>query len=69
MSEDTKVTVKLWSIIVVAIGIFGFFFMNAMAHEQRLTKVETTLELSLSNISKSLDKISTQMDKHIEAGK
>lgn len=69
MSEETKITVRLWSVVVIALGIFGFFFLNAIAQESRLTKVETTLEVNLCNINKALDKISYQMDKHIEAGK
>jgi hypothetical protein len=69
MSDETKITVRLWSVIVVAIGIYGFFFVTAMAHESRLTKVETTLEVSLCNITKSLDKISSQMDAHLEKNK
>lgn len=69
MSEETKITVRLWSVVVIALGIFGFFFLNAMAQESRLTKVETTLEVNLCNINKALDKISYQMDKHIEVSK
>ncbi len=69
MSEETKITVRLWSVVVIALGIFGFFFLNAIAQESRLTKVETTLEVNLCNINKTLDKISYQMDKHIEVGK
>lgn len=69
MSEETKITVRLWSVVVIALGIFGFFFLNAMAQESRLTKVETTLEVNLCNINKTLDKISYQMDKHIEVSK
>ena len=69
MSDETKITVRLWSVIVVAIGIYGFFFVTAMGHESRLTKVETTLEVSLCNITKSLDKISSQMDAHLEKNK
>ena len=69
MSEETRITVKLWSVVVIALGIFGFFFLNAIAQESRLTKVETTLEVNLCNINKALDKISYQMDKHIEVSK
>jgi hypothetical protein len=69
MSEETKITVRLWSVVVIALGIFGFFFLNAIAQESRLTKVETTLEVNLCNINKALDKISYQMDKHIEVSK
>lgn len=69
MSEETKITVRLWSVVVIALGIFGFFFLNAIAQESRLTKVETTLEVNLCNINKTLDKISYQMDKHIEVSK
>ena len=69
MSDETRITVKLWSVVVIALGIFGFFFLNAMAQESRLTKVETTLEVNLCNINKALDKISYQMDKHIEVSK
>jgi|GEM_PF-3589528 len=55
INEESRVTIKAWGIIVLFVGMFGFFFMTAMAHESRLTKVETTLEVNLAHIAKSLD--------------
>lgn len=66
MSEETTIRIKIWAIITVAIGIFGFFFFTAMAHESRLTKVETTLDVNLYQINKTLDKMSGQLDRHTE---
>ena len=38
---ESTVTVKWWAVMVVIIGIFGFFFISMLNHEGRLTKVET----------------------------
>ena len=66
---ETKITLKAWCVITLMIGIFGFFFVTAMAHESRLTKVETTLEVNVGNMTKSIECLSTKMDRLIERGK
>lgn len=63
---ETWVRVKLWSIIILFIGVFGFFFITALAHESRLTKVETTLEVNIQNMTKALDKLSGTIERHID---
>ena len=38
---ESTVTVRWWAVMMVIIGIFGFFFLSMLNHEGRLTKVET----------------------------
>lgn len=68
-NEESKITIKAWGIIVLFLGVFGFFFVTAMAHESRLTKAETTLEVNIANMAKALDKLSCTLERHMENGK
>jgi hypothetical protein len=63
---ESKITIKLWCVIALFIGIFGFFFITAMAHESRLTRVETTLEVKVSGMTEAIKALSAQMERHIE---
>ena len=65
---ESKVTIKLWCIIALFIGIFGFFFVTAMAHESRLTKVETTLEVNVGHMTKAIECLSAQVERLVERG-
>lgn len=67
--EESKITIKAWGLIILFIGIFGFFFVTAMAHELRLTKVETIIDVNIGNMTKAIEKLSTQMERHLEKEK
>lgn len=43
-TSETMITVKWWCVIVLIIGIFGFFFLGFINHESRITKIETQVE-------------------------
>jgi len=49
MPEST-IVVKWWCIIVVVIGIFGFFFVGFLNHEARITKQETKIEAMVDTL-------------------
>lgn len=51
---ESTLTIKWWAILIVFISIFGWFFVTALAHENRLTKVETTIEQNLCTIKADL---------------
>jgi hypothetical protein len=68
-NEESKVTVKVWGLIIVFIAIYGFFFVTAMAHETRITRVETSLDVSICNMTKTLDKLADQMERHVAGQK
>lgn len=61
--SDTSIRVKVWSIIVLFLGIFGFFFVTALAHESRITKVETTIEVNIANMTKAIDRLANCIDR------
>ena len=48
---ESNLTVKWWCILLVFLGIFGFFFAANMNHESRLTRVETKYEAVAENMT------------------
>jgi hypothetical protein len=51
---DSYVTIKWWGILVFVGLLFGFFFMTVVAHENRITKLETTVDVKLTNLDKNV---------------
>ncbi len=51
---ESTLTVKWWAVLVIFFGIFGWFFVTALGHENRITKVETTLEQNIVSIKSDL---------------
>ena len=52
--QETSIVIKWWQIVLVLLGIFGFFFVNALAMESRVTKLETLTSVSIANIERSI---------------
>jgi ABC-type phosphate/phosphonate transport system permease subunit len=48
--KETTFTVKSWAVVVVILGLFGWFGIQAINHESRITRIETQYDF----ISKSL---------------
>lgn len=63
---ESTLTVKWWAVICLFIGIYGWFFMIVLTHENRLTKVETTLEVSITSMTKSIDRLACTLEKLID---
>lgn len=59
--EETNIVVKWWQVSIVVLGMFGFFFVNALAMESRVSKLETLTQVTLSNIEKNLCDLRTDM--------
>ncbi|MFA5342095.1 MAG: hypothetical protein WC332_09980 [Clostridia bacterium] len=55
--QESSIIVKWWQVVLVLLGIFGFFFVNALAMESRVTKLETLTSVSIANIEKSICEI------------
>ena len=55
--QESSIIVKWWQVVLVLLGIFGFFFVNALAMESRVTKLETLTSMSIANIEKSICEI------------
>lgn len=53
-NEESTLTIKWWALLVVFTAIYGWFFVTALAHESRLTKVETCLEQNMQTIMTDL---------------
>jgi len=51
--NETMIRVKWWQVMLVVIGIFGFFFVTIINHEHRITTQET----EFSNISSTLNEL------------
>ena len=62
-TKESTITFKTWGLITLVIVIFGFFFMTVLAHENRITRVETTLEVNIGAMSKSLDTLTMRIDR------
>ena len=52
--QETNVVVKWWQVLIVILALFGFFFVNALAMESRVSKLETITSVSISNIERSI---------------
>jgi len=61
--KESTITFKTWGLITLVVVIFGFFFMTVLAHENRITRVETTLEVNIGAMSKSLDTLTIRIDR------
>ena len=59
--QENNITVKWWQVILVILGLFGFFFVNAMAMESRVTKLETLTSITLCNIEQSIVEIKKEL--------
>ncbi len=66
---ESTVTVKWWGVLLFIAAVCGYFFSVGMAHEQRLTKIETSVEVKLTNIEQKLCDMKTLLDKHMDKGK
>lgn len=55
--EETNIVIKWWQVLIVVLGMFGFFFVNALAMESRVSKLETITSVSIANIEKSICEI------------
>jgi len=52
-----------WQIALIFLGLFGFFFVNALAMESRVSKLETLTSVSIANIEKSIGEIKDSLKK------
>ena len=55
--NESNIVVKWWQVALVIIALFGFFFVNALAMESRVTKLETLTSVTLCSIEKSIAEI------------
>lgn len=49
---ESTVTIKWWGILVVILGIFGFFFTAVLSHEKRITTVEVQYQSIVTTLGK-----------------
>ena len=52
---ESKLTVGIGVILVLILGFFGWVFMATMTHGDRITKLETQLEIHIPQIKSSLE--------------
>ena len=55
--HESNIIIKWWQVLIVVLGIFGFFFINALAMESRVTRLETLTSVSIANIEKAICEI------------
>lgn len=55
--QESNIIIKWWQVLIVVLGIFGFFFINALAMESRVTKLETLTSVSITNIERAICEI------------
>lgn len=51
---ESTLTLKWGMILVLILGFFGWVVIGAFSHENRITKMETKLEIQIPQISNSL---------------
>lgn len=69
---ESTITIKVWAVIVLAIGIFGFFFLSNLNHEKRITTIETQysfISQNISDIKNGVASIQTKIETHVDGEK
>ena len=54
---ESTLTLKWGVILVLILGFFGWVVVGAFSHENRLTKVETKLEIQIPQINNALAEV------------
>lgn len=57
--HESTITLKWGAIIIAILGFFGWVVVGAFSHENRITRVETSLSIQMPQISNSLDELKT----------
>ncbi len=68
-AKESVLTVKSWAVVLVILGLFGWFGVSTLNHENRITRIETQFDYiskSLGNVEKLTQDI---RDAQIAAGK
>lgn len=52
---ESTFTVKSWAVVVVILGLFGWFGIQSISHESRITRIETQFDY----ITRSLGTVET----------
>ena len=55
---ESTITVKWWGVLLIILGLFGWLSLTVLAHENRITKIET----QFTYIVQSLEKVSNTSD-------
>jgi hypothetical protein len=66
---ESTLTVKWWAVIAIFLALYGWFFATALSQESRITKIETTLEVKLSSMANSMERLTCAFEKHLEQSK
>lgn len=64
-----SLTISWWQLIVIFLGIFGYFFVSILTHERRITALETQVPMILQGISEiktSIKDVDNKITAHIE---
>ena len=70
--SESTLTIKWVFILLLILGIFGFFFTSVLSQENRITKVETQFESvskDISEIKCGISDLRTMYIEQIRAGK
>lgn len=55
--QESTLTLKWGIILVLILGFFGWITVGAFSHENRITKVETKLEIQIPQINNALTEV------------
>ena len=50
-APESNLTVRWWCILLVFLGIFGYFFLSILNHETRITRNETRYEAMVGTLN------------------
>jgi hypothetical protein len=58
--DETLFVVKAWAVVIVILGLFGWFGVQAINHENRITKIETQFDY-ISRALANVEELSRQI--------
>lgn len=55
--QESTLTLKWGVILILVLGFFGWIVVGSFSHENRITKVETKLEIQIPQINSALSEV------------
>jgi hypothetical protein len=60
-NDESKITLKMGALIALLAILFGYFFITGAVLGNRMTKVETLVEIQIPALAKSVDTLTTEV--------
>jgi hypothetical protein len=60
-NDESKITLKMGALIALLAILFGYFFITGTVLGNRMTKVETLVEIQIPTLTKSVDTLAIEV--------